>query len=214
MLPDLVVAVFLAVCLAVFYNANLYNLLKFRRSKKGAEYSAEVEVSHKPVLVLAALGTFTLFIESASYSILVFLNLQSALTDSWLQLHFLCDSWVQAVGISLTAFGYFLFIWSVLARGRYSTAWEMPENHKLVTWGPYRYVRHPSYLAYFILFTGLFLTLLNIVAIIPLLAIPGYVRITAIEEEILTRRFGDAYKQYQQETGKFWPKRKRQVSSD
>jgi protein-S-isoprenylcysteine O-methyltransferase Ste14 len=75
-------------------------------------------------------------------------------------------------------------------------------------------VRHPSYLAYFILFTGLFLTLLNIVAIIPLLAIPGYVRITAIEEELLTRRFGDAYKQYQQETGKFWPKRKRQVSSD
>jgi protein-S-isoprenylcysteine O-methyltransferase Ste14 len=75
-------------------------------------------------------------------------------------------------------------------------------------------VRHPSYLAYFILFTGLFLTLLNIVAIIPLLAIPGYVRITAIEEELLARRFGDVYKQYQQETGKFWPKRKRQVSSD
>jgi len=214
MLPDLVVAVLLALCLAVFYSANLYNLLEFRRSKKGAAYSAEVEVSHEPVLALAALGTFALFIESAAYSILVFLNLQSVLTDSWLQLHFLYDSWVQAVGISLTVFGYFFFIWSVLARGRCSTAWEMSENHRLVTWGPYRYVRHPSYLAYFILFTGLFLILLNIVAIIPLPAIPGYVRITAIEEELLTRRFGDAYKQYQQETGKFWPKRKRQVSSD
>jgi protein-S-isoprenylcysteine O-methyltransferase Ste14 len=214
MLADLVVAVLLAMCLVVFYSANLYNLLKFRRSKKGAEHSAEVEGSHEPVLALAALGTLALFIESAAYSILVFLNLQSVLTDSWLQLHFLYDSWVQAVGISLTVFGYFLFIWSVLARGRYSTAWEMPENHRLVKCGPYRYVRHPSYLAYFILFTGLFLTLLNIVAIIPLLAIPGYVRITVIEEELLARRFGDVYKQYQQETGKFWPKRKRQVSSD
>jgi protein-S-isoprenylcysteine O-methyltransferase Ste14 len=214
MLPDLAVTVFLAVCLAVFYSANLYNLLKFRRRKKGVKYKAEVKVPHEPALALATLGTLALFSESAAYSILVFLGKQEIWTDSWLQLHFLYDSWVQAVGISLTVFGYFLFIWSVLARGRCSTAWEMSENHRLVTWGPYRYVRHPSYLAYFILFTGLFLTLLNIVAIIPLLAIPGYVRITAIEEELLTRRFGDAYKQYQQETGKFWPKRKRQVSSD
>jgi protein-S-isoprenylcysteine O-methyltransferase Ste14 len=214
MLPDLAVTVFLAVCLAVFYSANLYNLLKFRRRKKGVKYKAEVKVPHEPALALATLGTLALFSESAAYSLLVFLGKQEIWTDSWLQLHFLYDSWVQAVGISLTVFGYFLFIWSVLARGRCSTAWEMSENHRLVTWGPYRYVRHPSYLAYFILFTGLFLTLLNIVAIIPLLAIPGYVRITAIEEELLTRRFGDAYKQYQQETGKFWPKRKRQVSSD
>ena len=214
MLADLVVAVLLAMCLAVFYSANLYNLLKFRRRKKGVKYKAEVKVPHEPALALATLGTFALFSESAAYSILVFLGKQEIWTDSWLQLHFLYDSWVQAVGISLTVFGYFLFIWSVLARGRCSTAWEMPENHRLVKCGPYRYVRHPSYLAYFILFTGLFLTLLNIVAIIPLLAIPGYVRITAIEEELLARRFGDAYKQYQQETGKFWPKRKRQVSSD
>jgi protein-S-isoprenylcysteine O-methyltransferase Ste14 len=214
MLPDLAVTVFLAVCLAVFYSTNLYNLLKFRRRKKGVKYKAEVKVPHEPALALATLGTFALFSESAAYSILVFLGKQEIWTDSWLQLHFLYDSWVQAVGISLTVFGYFLFIWSVLARGRCFTAWEMSENHSLVTWGPYRYVRHPSYLAYFILFTGLFLTLLNIVAIIPLLAIPGYARITAIEEELLARRFGDAYKQYQQETGKFWPKRKRQVSSD
>jgi protein-S-isoprenylcysteine O-methyltransferase Ste14 len=214
MLPDQAVTVFLTACLAVFYSANLYNLLKFRRRKKGVKYKAEVKVPHEPALALATLGTFALFSESAAYSILVFLGKQEIWTDSWLQLHFLYDSWVQAVGISLTVFGYFLFIWSVLARGRCSTAWEMSENHRLVTWGPYRYVRHPSYLAYFILFTGLFLTLLNIVAIIPLLAIPGHVRITAIEEELLTRRFGDAYKQYQQETGKFWPKRKRQVSSD
>jgi len=214
MLPDLVVAVFLATCLVVFYGANPYNLIRFRRCKKGAKHDAEVEVSREPLLALAAMGTFVLFIESAAYSVLVFLNLQNVLTDSWLQLHFLCESWVQAAGISLTALGYFLFIWSVLARGRYSTAWEMPESHRLVTWGPYHCVRHPSYSAYFILFAGLFLALLNVVAIIPLLAIPGYVRITTIEEELLTRRFGGAYKECQQETGKFWPKRKRQESLD
>lgn len=83
----------------------------------------------------------------------------------------------------------------------------MPENHKLVTWGPYRYVRHPAYLAYFILFIGLPLTLLNLIAIIPLIAVPGYIRIANIEEALLTKRFGNEYQRYQQATGKFFPKR-------
>ncbi|MGC8999054.1 MAG: methyltransferase family protein [Candidatus Bathyarchaeia archaeon] len=89
----------------------------------------------------------------------------------------------------------------------------MPENHKLVTWGPCRYVRHPSYLAYLILFIGLSLTLLNIVALIPLIAIPGYIQIASIEEELLIKRFGKEYQQYQQTTGKFLPKRKCQAAA-
>jgi protein-S-isoprenylcysteine O-methyltransferase Ste14 len=107
----------------------------------------------------------------------------------------------------LTAFGYFLFVWSVLARGRYATSWDMSEDHKLVTWGPYRYVRHPSYAAYFILFAGLFLMLVNLIAVIPFIAIPGYVQITNIEEELLAKRFGDEYAHYQRITGKFFLKR-------
>lgn len=109
----------------------------------------------------------------------------------------------------MTAFGYFLFTWSVLARGRYATSWKIPEDQRLVTWGPYRYVRHPSYLAYFILFTGLLLTLLNLVALVPFIAVPGYLRIATVEEELLVKRFGDAYLEYQHKTGKFFPKMKK-----
>lgn len=175
--------------------------------KKGLSYQAEVEPPRGLFFVFAMFGTFVFFMESALYIILVFAGFHKVLTDSWLQIRFPFDSWVQALGLSLTAFGYFLFVWSVLARGRYATSWEMLENHKLVTWGPYRYVRHPAYLAYFILFVGLFLTLLNLLAIVPFIAVPGYIRITSIEEELLIRRFGEEYLRYQQATGKFLPKR-------
>lgn len=210
MLPETLVAGFLAACLIIFYGVNLYNLEKFRRVKKGLKYQAEVKLPRGLLFVLAAFGTFVLFIESAIYIVLVFTGFQKALTDSWLQIRFPFDSLVQVIGLSFTAFGYFLFIWSVLARGRYATSWEMPEKHKLVTWGPYRYVRHPAYLAYFTLFIGLPLTQLNLIAIIPLIAVPGYIQIANIEEELLIKRFGEEYQRYQRTTGKFFPKRKSQ----
>ncbi|MEM2912468.1 MAG: isoprenylcysteine carboxylmethyltransferase family protein [Candidatus Bathyarchaeia archaeon] len=210
MLPETLVAGFLAACLIIFYCVNLYNFEKFRRIKKGLKYEADVKLLRGLLFVLAAFGTFVLFIESALYIVLVFTGFSKALTNSWLQIRFPFDSLVQVIGLSFTAFGYFLFIWSVTARGRYATSWEMSENHKLVTWGPYRYVRHPAYLAYFLLFIGLHLTLLNLIAIIPLVSVPGYIRIASIEEELLTKRFGNEYQQYQQTTGKFFPKRKSQ----
>lgn len=72
-------------------------------------------------------------------------------------------------------------------------------------------MRHPSYLAYFILFTGLFLLLLSLVALVPFVAVPGYVRITVMEDEMLRKRFGEAAFEYQSATGRFLPKRRRQA---
>jgi len=209
MLPDLPIAVFLMICLLSFCSANLYNLKKYSTGKKGVKYKAEVERPKGFIFTLSALGTGVFFLESFFYILLVFAGFQTTLHNSFLQLRFLFDSWVQLAGILTTAFGYFLFIWSVLARGRYATSWEMPEDQRLVMWGPYRYVRHPSYLAYFILFTGLFLTLLNLVAVVPFIAVPGYLRIATVEEELLAKRFGEAYLEYQRTTGKFFPKRKK-----
>ena len=209
MLPDLPIAVFLAFCLISFWSANLYNLKRHGTSKKGVKYKAEVERPKGFIFALSALGTVIFFLESFFYVLLVFADLQATLSSLFLRLQFPFDVWVQLAGIFMTGFGYFLFTWSVLARGKYATSWEMPENQRLVTWGPYRYVRHPSYLAYFILFTGLFLIILNLVALVPFIAVPGYLRIATVEEELLVKRFGEAYIEYQCSTGKFFPKRKK-----
>jgi protein-S-isoprenylcysteine O-methyltransferase Ste14 len=213
MLPDIVIAVFLALCLLAFFGFNLYNLAKHSRPKRNVTFKAEVKMPRGPVFVLAAFGTLVFFAEAILYVPIVLLGFEWILTDSMFQLRFAFDSAVQLVGMLMTGFGYFLFVWSVLARGKYATSWAMPENHKLVTWGPYRYVRHPSYLAYFLLFAGLFMTLLNMVAVIPFLAIPGYVGMTKSEEELLIRRFGEEYRKYQRVRGRFFPKRRQSLET-
>jgi protein-S-isoprenylcysteine O-methyltransferase Ste14 len=56
------------------------------------------------------------------------------------------------------------------------------------------------------MFVGLFLAWLNVVALVPFAAIPGYARVTEAEEELLTRRFGEEYTRYREKTGRFMPK--------
>lgn len=208
MLPQILTASFLVFCLAIFFAVNLYNIVKSHQGKKNVKVYAEVKLPESPVLSLGALGTFFFFIESILYSFLAFTGLGSLLKIFPLQLQFPFDSYVQVAGLILTGAGYFLFIWSVIVRGKYAVSWAMPEDQKLVTWGPYSYVRHPSYLGYFLMFFGLLLIWLNLIAVLPLMAIPGYMKIAAHEEELLIRRFGEKYLEYQKTTGRFFPKLK------
>lgn len=49
---------------------------------------------------------------------------------------------------------------------------------------------------------------LNLLAVIPLVAIPGYVMLVDKEEELLIRRFGEEFVEYRHKTGRFLPRRK------
>lgn len=214
MLPEILTAAFLGTCLGIFYLVNLINLLKNRMRRK-AQATREKPQQKTPeppkilTLGLAAFGTIIFWLGSIFYVLLVFAGVLPYFMDSFLPLKFPFDSYVQVLGLILTAFGYFLFTWSIIVRGRYATAREMPENHKLVTWGPYHYVRHPSYLAYFIMFPSLFLIWLTWIALIPIVTIPGYLQIVREEEQMLVQKFGDEYIAYQKITGQFFPKLKK-----
>ncbi len=208
MLAGVVTAGFLSACLTIFFAVNGYNWLKARKSWKEAKFQAEAELPFNLALGLAALGTGVFFLESVLYVFLVTAGLEVTVRDTSIQLMFAFDSWVQLTGIGVTAFGYALFLWSVVARGKYATSWEMPGDQKLVIWGPYGYVRHPSYLAYFFMFAGLFLLLLNLAALVPLIAVPGYVSVTTVEDEMLRKRFGETAVEYQNITGRFLPRRR------
>jgi len=209
MLADTTIAAFLSVCLAIFFAVNAYSWLTVGRSRKSTRLEAEAELPNNLALALAALGTGAFFLQSFLYIVLVAAGVEVAIRNTLMQLTFALDTWVQQAGLGVTAFGYALFLWSVLARGKYATSWEMPSDQRLVTWGPYKYVRHPSYLAYFIMFAGLFLVLLNLAALVPLAAVPGYVGITKVEDAMLRQRFGEAAVEYQSNTGRFLPRRRR-----
>lgn len=205
MLGETAVAVFLLVCLGTFLSVNIHNIMKFHRRSKAKAF-AEVEHPSGLFMSLAAFGTLAYFVGAFAFVSFVFADPSYVLINFPLSFPIPFTLYFQVLGIFLTALGYFVFMWSVIARGSYAVSWEMPEQQKLVTWGPYRYVRHPSYLGYFLMFFGLFLMWPGFFALFPLLAILGYYRLTFSEERLLLQRFGQEYAEYQRRTGRFAPK--------
>ena len=197
-------ALVLLVCFVCFASVNLHNILVTHKREDRGKSIAEVEHPAGFVVSVAALGTGVYFVEVFLFQLLVFSGYGFVLWSFPLQLP--SSVYVQFIGVVLTVTGYFVFIWSVGARGRYSVSWAMPEDQKLVTWGPYRYVRNPSYLGYFLMFFGLFLVWSNVFTVFPFLAIPGYYRVAVEEEGLLEKRFGEAYVEYRKKTGRFIPK--------
>jgi protein-S-isoprenylcysteine O-methyltransferase Ste14 len=204
MLADFFIALVLLVCFVVFASVNLHNILVVHRRKNAVKSVAEVESPLGFIVSVAALGTCVYFAEAFLFQLLVFSGYGYLLWSLPLQLPSVV--YLQVIGVVLTVTGYFLFIWSVRVRGKFSVSWAMPEDQKLVTWGPYRFVRHPSYSGYFLMFVGFFLMWSNVFAVFPLFAIFGYYRASVVEEELLVKRFGDVYRDYQRKTGRFVPR--------
>jgi len=203
---EIPVAVFLLVWLAFFILVNLHNTLFLHRRGVSAHARAKVRRPSGLAVAIAALGTGLYFLEVCLYAVLALGGKLAPLHDPLSDALSPFTSYTLVPGLVLTSMGYGLFIWSVIARGRYAVSWAMPEDQRLVTWGPYRYVRHPSYLGYFLMFLGLFFLWPTLFSLVPLAAILGYWRVVPAEERVLLERFGNAYAEYQKRTGRFFPK--------
>lgn len=111
--------------------------------------------------------------------------------------------------------GFIVFIissavrwWGFKSIGKYNNARvAIYENHKLVTTGAYRKIRHPLYL-------GTFLNLISIALIfnswgalvlVFLFAFPAILYRIKVEEEFLASKFGDDYKKYIKKSKKMFP---------
>jgi protein-S-isoprenylcysteine O-methyltransferase Ste14 len=80
-------------------------------------------------------------------------------------------------------------------------------EHKLVTRGPYRWVRHPLYTIGSSMFVAFGLMADNwYIALLGVLAFIGMAIRTPKEEANLIAKFGDEYREYMKRTGKFLPK--------
>jgi protein-S-isoprenylcysteine O-methyltransferase Ste14 len=198
-------AIVVAGCLLLFVAINLDNLLRYYTRRSAISERPELEKRIVVPLSLAGIGTIAFFLESFLYVLLGF-SIDLLRPFAFLSFGMVQLGLLELFGLLVMVLGYALFIWSVVARGQYATSWQMPVNHKLVDWGPYRYVRHPSYLGYFLMFIGFLLLWHEMLALVPLVAIPGYGLITRREEEMLVAKFGEKYVQYQNNVGRFLPK--------
>lgn len=99
--------------------------------------------------------------------------------------------------------------WVVSALGRnISETVLTKESHRLVTRGPYRWVRHPLYSVSTIIFVSLGILAANwFIIIMALLAIVGIALVVIPREEAhLIRRFGAEYREYMKRTGMLAPR--------
>lgn len=117
-------------------------------------------------------------------------------------------AWSRWLGVGLGAIGLVLLIWVHHTLGRHwSTNLQFKEEHTLVTSGPYRWARHPMYTALFSFFAGLALVSANwlVVLLVVVSIFVLYVRIGK-EETMMIEQFGDEYRAYMQQTGRFLPR--------
>ena len=111
------------------------------------------------------------------------------------------------IGVVLYATGGWLRMWPVFVLGdRFSGLVAIQRGHVLVTEGPYRFIRHPSYLGLLVMSLGWALAfrsgagvLLVAITLVPLIA-----RIRA-EEALLHRHFGADYDAYRGRTSRLLP---------
>ncbi len=114
----------------------------------------------------------------------------------------------QVTGLALCGLGLALRIWVRLSLGRlYSGHLQIKTGHRVVTSGPYRFVRHPGYNGMLLESLGLvvgFSSLLGGLAWLFLL-VPGFIYRIKVEEKLLVEEFGEDYRQYARRTMRLLP---------
>ncbi len=114
---------------------------------------------------------------------------------------------VRWVGVPLVAAGIVIRLVSRLALGKqFSPHVQTTPEHRLITTGIYRSIRHPAYLGYFCLLLGIPLCLGSVAGFAcGLAAVATILYRIRIEEAALASWFQDEYRRYQARTHKLIP---------
>ena len=171
------------------------------------QYSAAT--SSKKIRTLLTLLGALLFFTVIILMVLLFLRI-----DRWLHLPaFPVGPWNLALSVPLLAVGSVFVVWSnakfFMAKG---TPVPLNPPPKVVTTGPYAYVRNPMLTGVFLLLFGFGIWARSIAVTFlftPLFILLNVLELKAIEEPELEKRLGVAYIEYRKRTPMFFPRLKR-----
>lgn len=118
------------------------------------------------------------------------------------------DAFAVWGGALLVLSGWALILWTYFSWPEIYAGHAVLEGHELVTRGAYGWVRHPVYLAAFLIWGGLALGTWSPGAalITALYVIPSYHLYARSEEEMMLDAFGDEYREYRLRTPMWIPR--------
>jgi len=130
--------------------------------------------------------------------------------------HLSMPDWLRwlGVGLGIISLPFLTRVHYVLDK-YWDISLTLREDHKLVTSGPYRWVRHPMYTVHIVYFFTWVLVSANLLLLINYLLtiILIFARIPK-EERMLLERFGDEYRAYMKRTGRLLPRFRREEDKE
>lgn len=180
------------VVIATWFAARIYFQKKVGSSEKIASHHGQRE-KRVYMLVSASFLPILLYIFTPLFSFA----------------HMSIPVWLRWTGLLSGLCGSGLFAWTHLALGRnWSGVLEIAKDHQLVTSGPYQFVRHPMYSAFFLMGTGVLLLSSNwLVGGLNLAAVTWMNRVRVADEEaMMLDHFGPSYQAYMSHTGRVFPR--------
>jgi protein-S-isoprenylcysteine O-methyltransferase Ste14 len=170
-----------------------------RKADRDSGETVSMKEESKPIFLALRLGGLVLWFSPLIY----------AIAPAWLVWSKIgLPDWVRWLGVVIGFATLFLIYWMFTSIGTGITPTVVTRNeHKLSTRGPYRWIRHPLYS-----FGTLAFLALGVIAdswLIVLLAVLAFILLamrTPSEEAHLIDKFGDEYREYMRQTGRYLPR--------
>jgi protein-S-isoprenylcysteine O-methyltransferase Ste14 len=116
--------------------------------------------------------------------------------------------WLTWVGVAIMISGVVFRQYAISFLGKFfTTTIQIKKDHELIQAGPYRYIRHPSYLGILIMAMGLGIAMSNWISLILCIVFPAIALMQRIkfEEMELEQHFGKQYQDYRKNTWRVIP---------
>jgi protein-S-isoprenylcysteine O-methyltransferase Ste14 len=145
---------------------------------------------------------------------LVWILIVIAFDGAWLPVIFgfgrllALGDWLTWIGVVIMTSGVVFRRYVISFLGKFFAATvQIRKDHQLIKAGPYRYIRHPSYLGILILALGDGIALANWISLLlcVVLSAIGIIRRIQVEEKEMYHHFGEQYQDYRKSTWRIIP---------
>ena len=206
MISEAISAIILVIPLVTMIIPSISYWSEFKKEKNARKPGRKANYNASFYLLVA--GVLSMWIVWVGGIIFLSLNKYHS-TLEWLTFSTPHHITIQIVGFIIFYIGAFTYNMNIVFAGKYLRPAPSGTlgNHRLIQKGPFAIIRHPLYVSYVLILTGLGFVLLSYWLLIPALFIIGGIYPTAkAEEKVLIEQFGDEYIKYQQKVGMFFPK--------